>query len=248
MNSRNFTKPIIPAVSLAFLASAFAGMVWAGEALTAEQIRARLIDLFPEYHPDHVERAPVSGMYQALYGGELLYITEDGRYLLREAELYDLEEMSNLSEQTRSQARARVLQTYGADKMVVFPAKQQRHYVTVVTDIDCPYCRKFHEHIGVLNRRGVEVRYLMYPRAGEGSDSYHKSVSVWCADDPLQAMTTAKRLQPIEARECANPVLEHMDLVEQIGIRSTPSIFLPDGSLIRGYRPPEELIAVLEGG
>ena len=36
------------------------------------------------------------------------------------------------------------------------------------------------------------MRYLAFPRAGVGSDSYDKIVSAWCAEDPLDALTRAK--------------------------------------------------------
>ncbi len=246
MNSRHYTRPIIRAVSAGLLSALLAGSSIAGESVSADQIRERLVKLFPDYVPDAVRAAPVPGLFEAVYGGEVLYITDDGRYLMRHTELYDLNQMRNLTDEVRNASRAQMLEDYGTDKMVVFPAQERKYYVTVITDIECPYCREFHEHIDALGRRGVEVRYLFYPRAGADSDSYRTSVSVWCADDSRAALTAAKRLQPIEERQCANPVLEHMDLVERIGIGSTPSIFLPDGTLVRGYRPPDELLAELE--
>ena len=39
-----------------------------------------------------------------------------------------------------------------------------------------------------------------------------------------------------------------MELVEGIGVASTPTIFRADGGVIRGYRPPQELQALLEEG
>ena len=39
-----------------------------------------------------------------------------------------------------------------------------------------------------------------------------------------------------------------MELVENIGIASTLTIFRADGEVIRGYRPPQELQALLEEG
>ena len=45
-------------------------------------------------------------------------------------------------------------------------------YVTVFTDIDCTYCRQFHKTVPELQKRGLQVRYLMFPRAGLQSESY----------------------------------------------------------------------------
>lgn len=219
----------------------------AASAETSEtQIRERLLELNPDLAPDQIRPAPVPGLYEVLYGAQVFYITDDGKHLISGGELIDLDNRISLTEVSRSAARAELLETYGVDKMLVFPATaSRRHTIVVVTDIDCPYCQKFHEHMKEFNASGIEVRYLLYPRAGVDSGSYHKSVSVWCSPNRQDALTRAKRQEPVPPKTCANPVTEHMDLVDRINIRSTPSIFLPDGALIRGYRPPAELLTLL---
>ena len=226
------------------------GMLLLAAAASAEtnevELRERLLELNPDLVPDQVRPAPVPGLYEVLYGAQVFYITDDGKYLISGGELIDLDSRTSLTEISRATARAGLLEAYGADKMLVFPATgSRRHTIIVVTDIDCIYCQKFHEHMKDINASGIEVRYLLYPRAGVDSGSYHKSVSVWCASDRQDALTRAKRREQISPQTCANPVTEHMALVERIDIRSTPSIFLPDGALVRGYRPPAELLALL---
>ena len=212
----------------------------------SEQLRERLQLLIPGHTPDQIRPSPSPGLYEVLYGADIFYITGDGKHLITDGNLIDVDSRINLTELSRAEIRVRLLNAYGTDKMLVFPATMsRRHSLVVVTDIDCPYCQRFHEHIEELNNAGIEVRYLLYPRTGEGSESYRKSVSVWCSNDPLDALTRAKRWESISPKTCANPVLEHMNLVERINIRSTPSIFLSDGSLIRGYRPPAEILALL---
>jgi thiol:disulfide interchange protein DsbC len=86
----------------------------------------------------------------------------------------------------------------------------------------------------------------MFPRAGLGSPSYDKAVSVWCADDRQAALTDAKAGKPVEARQCDNPVIDHYRLGQEMGVRGTPSIFYSDGSRVPGgYLPPDRLEAVL---
>lgn len=214
--------------------------------MNGEQLRERLLLMFPDHAPDLIRPAPAPGLHEVLYGARVLYITNDGKHLISGGDLIDLDNRISLTEVSRAAARVELLDAYGADKMLVFPAgASRRHAIVVVTDIDCPYCRKFHEHMEELNAAGVEVRYLLYPRAGMESGSYHKSVSVWCSQDRRDALTRAKRLEPVPPKTCANPVAEHMDLVKRINIRSTPSIFLPDGTLLRGYRPPAQILTRL---
>ena len=212
------------------------------------QLRERLLQAFPDNAPSYIRRSPIANLYEVAYGSRVTYVTEDGRYMFHDGDLYDLENSANLTEASRASLRQIMLQDYGTERMVVYPATvPRRHVITVVTDTSCMYCRKFHQHIDELNGMGIEVRYLLYPRAGEGSDSYHTMVSVWCAQDRQEMLTRAKRMEPVPSMTCANPVVEHMELVDSLGIKSTPSIFRSDGVLVRGYRPPQELLALLGG-
>ena len=43
-----------------------------------------------------------------------------------------------------------------------------------------------------LDAPGDRVRYAAWPRRPQGTESFARSVSVWCAKDPHQAMTDAK--------------------------------------------------------
>jgi thiol:disulfide interchange protein DsbC len=51
---------------------------------------------------------------------------------------------------------------------IEFGAAKAKHTVLVFTDVDCPYCRKFHKEMGELEARGIAVRYLAFPRSGRG--------------------------------------------------------------------------------
>ena len=78
-------------------------------------------------------------------------------------------------------------------KLIIFsPKGEVKHSLFVFTDIDCGYCRRLHSEIEQLQENGVEVRYAAFPRAGVGSDSYKKYVSVYCAKDQNVTMTLAK--------------------------------------------------------
>lgn len=245
-NSKTCTGFTIPVARRILLLGALLLAAAASAEMTGEQLRERLRLLLPGHTPDQIRPSPSPGLYEVLYGADVFYITGDGKHLFTDGNLIDVDSRINLTEVSRAEIRARLLDAYGTDKMLVFPATtSRRHSLVVVTDIDCPYCQRFHEHIEELNHAGIEVRYLLYPRAGEGSESYRTSVSVWCSNDPLDALTRAKRRESVPPKTCANPVLEHINLVNRINIRSTPSIFLSDGSLIRGYRPPAEILALL---
>jgi thiol:disulfide interchange protein DsbC len=130
--------------------------------------------------------------------------------------------------------------------MVIFAPEKYQHTVTIFTDIDCGYCRKLHAEVSKYNDLGIRVRYLMFPRAGQGSLAYRKAVSVLCASDRNTAMTRAKAGEEIEMKECDNPVDREMALGQEVGVTGTPAIFLESGDLIPGYVPADRMAAILE--
>jgi len=215
---------------------------------TTAEMRKTLSALVPGSSPSSIRPAPIPGLYEVMYGPELFYATADGRYLFL-GNIVDLETKANLSEERRGGARLSAIDALGEDSMVVFaPKGKPRHTVNVFTDIDCPYCRKFHQEVGELNRLGVKVRYLAFPRAGVGSQGYRDALSVWCAEDRKTAMTEAKAGKKLPERQCDNPIDEHYNTGQLVGVTGTPSIITDTGRMIPGYMPAKELAKALDRG
>jgi thiol:disulfide interchange protein DsbC len=142
---------------------------------------------------------------------------------------------------TKQKDRSEALSALKDADMVVFKPKDVKAKITIFTDIDCGYCRKLHQEIPRLNELGVQVAYAAFPRAGVGSSSYQKLVSVWCADSQQDAMTQAKNGQAVPAKTCANPVAAQYELGNKIGVMGTPAIILEDGRIIPGYVPADTI-------
>lgn len=197
--------------------------------------------------PDSIKATPVPGLYEAAFGAQVLYLSEDGRYFIS-GEMYDLQKRTSLTEERRAQARLAVLKSIDERSMIIYPAKgKAKHTITVFTDIDCGYCRKLHQGMDEMNELGITVRYLFFPRAGVGSDSYKKAVDVWCASDRNKALTLSKNNQPVpDTKSCDAPIQKHMALGETFGVNGTPAIVLEDGRMLPGYMPPKQLFAALE--
>ncbi|MEO5341727.1 MAG: DsbC family protein [Gammaproteobacteria bacterium SHHR-1] len=208
-------------------------------------VQQRLAKMMPGAKPDSISESPVKGLYEVVFGPQVVYLSADGRYFMK-ANIIDLETDENLTEKRRSSAIQGALAEVGEDNMIIF-GDTSKHQVTVFTDIDCGYCRKLHKEIAAYNKADIQIRYLFYPRAGVGSPSYDKAVSVWCADDQKKAMTQAKDGKKVAEKKCDNPVVEHMRLGELMGINGTPAMILPDGELLPGYVPAAKLSQYLEG-
>ena len=129
-------------------------------------------------------------------------------------------------------------------QMVIFSPKNPLYTITVFTDVDCQYCRKLHSEMAELNRLGVRVRYMFYPRTGPNTESWRKAEVVWCSADRNEALTQ---------REGRGPARHEQDLRSEAGgarIRAGPEHRRArhagdrhgERRLHQGYMPPRELV------
>lgn len=211
----------------------------------AERARAAIHALSPRVEVEQVNPAPLPGFQEAIVGGQTVYVSDDGKYVIQ-GTLYDSVAKDDLSEATMAGLRKRLLDKIPAKDRIVFGPTDPRHTVIVFTDVECGYCRKLHSQIADYNRLGIEVQYLAFPRQGLGSEDYRKMVAVWCADDRRKALTAAKNDQPIKLLDCSNPVDMQYALGQRMGLTGTPMILATDGTRISGYMPPQDLLAALQ--
>ncbi len=192
-----------------------------------------------------VAPAPIAGFVQLTTPAGILYLSQDGQFVFA-GNLFDLSNgMRNETELAMHAVRTNAIAPL-LDSGIVFKAKDEKHMITVFTDITCGYCRKFHREIQDYLDLGISVRYLAYPRAGLSGQSYRDMVSIWCADDQQQAMTKAKAGSDVSAATCDNQVAAHFRTGSQIGVNGTPNIVLANGALIGGYVAAPAMLARIE--
>lgn len=209
-------------------------------------VRAVVAEKFDEIDPEHVFASPIDGWYTIRRGAIVAYISADGRYLLQ-GDLIDLDEQANLSERARDEARRDMMTSVPDEETIVFAPDEVRHTVSVFTDVDCTYCRRLHSQIDQYLAKGIEVRYLLYPRNGPTSPSWATAERVWCAADRNKALTLAKLDEEFESQSCDTAqVSEHYAMGQDVGLRGTPAIVLEDGTMVSGYLPPDRLAEALE--
>jgi len=205
-----------------------------------EAVEAKLRELAPNATTIAISDAPVDGLLQAQINNDILYVSPDGTYLLQ-GNLYELETRINLTDQAKAVIRREAIRGLDESEMITFSPEHPDHRLMVFTDIDCGYCRKLHEQIQDYMAQGIAISYLAFPRAGIGSHSYEKYVSVWCADNQQEALTMAKAGTEPEPLQCDNPVTSQYELGRAVGVTGTPALMTHDGTLIPGYMPPAQL-------
>jgi thiol:disulfide interchange protein DsbC len=230
----------------AALSVVMAALVLQGGLASAEDAKDPRVALLKRLPPgaklDDLRPAPIQGLYEFSQGAELSYLTADGKYFI-DGNIYDMATRQNLSEIRRAQARVALIGAVPESQMVIFSPDNPRYTITVFTDVDCQFCRKLHSEIGELNKLGVRVRYLFFPRTGPGTESWHKAEAVWCSSNRNDALTKAKLGNPVDTSKiCAStPVDREYNLGLSVGVRGTPAIITESGDLISGYVPAHEL-------
>lgn len=209
-------------------------------------IRKAIEKSMPTAKIESIKPSEIKGVYEVILGSSIYYVSDDGKYLLQ-GRLIDVENRTDLTEQKLGATRKAALEKMGVDNMIVFKPKLGKYKVSIFTDIDCGYCRKLHSEIDQYLAEGITIQYLFFPRAGKGSDSYDKAVSVWCAKDRNAALTAAKKDQKLEKNICANPVDKHMQLAAEFDVKGTPMIVTENGNIYPGYLPAKQLLEALQG-
>lgn len=221
-------------------------LAWADDDAEIQKVKQIFTQIIPGATPDIVSPSALEGLYEVVYGAQVLYISKNGRYLMQ-GDVIDLEKRVNLTEDARSVQRNKLVKDMNEATMIIFePKGKAKHSLTVFTDIDCGYCRKLHREMDDYLAEGIRVRYLAFPRSGANSKSYFKAVSVWCADDRKLAMTEAKSGKELPRATCDNPVKEHMKMAEMFAITGTPTLVMDNGEIVPGYVPAKRLARMLD--
>lgn len=210
------------------------------------KVEAAITALVPGATIDSISETRMPGVYEAVVQGQVLYVSSDGKYLFQ-GTMFDVEDRTDLTEATRAVLRRDALGAVGMGQRIIYKAPDEKHAITVFTDVDCGYCRRLHQEIAAHNARGVTVEYLFFPRAGIGSPSYDTAVSVWCAVDRKQAMDTAQAGGALEKKACTdNPVARGFELGRRFAETGTPAIFTAQGEYVGGYLPPDRMLQRLD--
>jgi thiol:disulfide interchange protein DsbC len=214
------------------------------ELSSEDAIRVSINRTFPDIDVSKIKESEIKGIYEVLLGADLVYVSADGRFVFQ-GDLIDLKYKRNISEDKRENVRKDILAAIPAKDYIEYAPENRKHTVYVFTDIDCGYCRKLHQDMTELNRRGLAVRYLAFPRAGMGSKTDKQMQSVWCAHNRNKAMNEAKQGMRVSPASCDNPVEQQYVLGQDIGVRGTPAIYTQRGQALPGYLPPDRLLQAL---
>jgi thiol:disulfide interchange protein DsbC len=227
---------------IAGVLAVIAGTAFADDA--QKNVADALHTIAPSAHVDSITPSQLPGFHQAVVDGHVLYVSDDGKYLIQ-GDVYEVATHQSLTQRSMAALRKDTLSKIPHEKTLTFAPSNPKYTVTVFTDVDCPYCREFHKQIAGYNQRGIAVNYVLFPLSiHPGSDK--KAVSVWCSKDRAAMYTAAMNGQDPGKKTCENPVAELNAIGLSMGVEGTPAIFMDDGTQVGGYLPPDQLVQRLD--
>ena len=213
-------------------------------------IEEQLSKVIPiELNIDSIKESQLPNFYEVILSdGSFFYVEKGGQYLVL-GDIFKIknEELVNLSREKNYSKAKDMLQKIDEKSLIKFSPKEIKYKVYVFTDVDCGFCRKFHNQISSYLDQGIQVNYLAFPRSGIDSDTYKKMSIAWCSLNRQEVLTGLKKDKDFEQIDCEdNPIKTHFELAKSIDIQGTPTIISQSGFTIPGYIEAKELLEYLK--
>lgn len=226
------------------------GKIFQTSGLSANEVQDILKKIQrPEAKISAIRMSPVYGLYEVMIDNkgqdELFYVDFSKTYLMP-GPIIDLNTGINKSGEqlTELEKRRRIdLSRIPLGDALILGDKKAPIKVIVFTDPDCPFCGKLHGEIKkVAEKRKDIVFYIKLLPLKMHPDAYWKAKSIRCKNS-LKLLEDNFEKKPIPKTECeAKEIDENIKLAGDIGINSTPTIIMPNGSVHKGFIEAEQII------
>jgi len=209
-----------------------------------EQLLGSMVDKV-----NHVEFAEVPGMWvvEVEKGQKKLpvYIDFSKQYLFT-GNVLRLNDKKNLTRQRSARMNKVDVSSIPLQDALLLGKPSARTRVIVFTDPECPYCKKLHVELEEVVKRDPEIAFLiklfplkMHPNA------YETSKSIVC-NKSMELLEASFAGKPVPPATCDTAAIDQtLALVGELGIRSTPTLVLPDGVVVPGYKKADALLALI---
>ena len=178
-------------------------------------------------------------------GGRKLpvYLHYSKRYLVT-GDVVDLQTQQSLTKERMIDLNRVDAATIPLDDALVIGDPTAMVKIIVFDDPQCSYCRKFHPEMKavVAQRPDVAFWIKMLPL---NPSSRKKAEAIICAKS-TQMLEDSLAGKELPEPSCeTDQVAKNEKEAKRLGVRSTPTLVLPDGRVMPGYKPAEKILALL---
>lgn len=214
-----------------------------------KEIQAMIEKLDKKYKNSKIQKIKeIEGFYEVYNNGKTMYISEDGKYLIPKiAKVYG-NTFEDIQKEKKENKYSELLNEYPEDMTILYPSTVKKtDTIYVFSDFTCPYCRRMHNEMESINRMGIEVKYLPYPRNGTRDQPAILGLQkIACSDTPYiefnKAFEDPKRyVQGITMLDSSclkgkQSIHNSLTLGDKVGVRGTPFILNSDGVYLGGWK------------
>ncbi len=175
-----------------------------------------------------------------------VYLDITKKYLIS-GQLLDIKSKRNLTQEASEELNRIDVSKVPLGDAIVMGDKNAKKKVIVFTDPDCPFCAKLHLEIKKLNSERKDVAFFikMYPLPIH-KEAAEKAKAIAC-EKSLSLLDAAFEKKPIAKAKCkTSAVDDNLALGKKLGISGTPTMVMPDGRVISGFRDANALKALID--
>ncbi len=174
-----------------------------------------------------------------------LYVDFSKQYLVA-GNIIRLNDHQNITQQRQAKINRVDITRIPLEDALLLGNPEARTRVIVFTDPECPYCKRLHAELHEVVKRDAQIAFLiklfplkMHPNA------YNISKSIVCADS-MALLEASFAGQTVPPPTCETGVVDQtLALVKDLGINSTPTLVLPDGQVMPGFKKADQLLQIL---
>ena len=133
------------------------------------------------------------------------------------------------------------------DDAVVIGDPNAKTRIIVFDDPECPYCIKLHKEIKKVIKKDPSIVFFikMFPLKMH-PNAYDKAKAIVC-ERSLKLLEDSFNGKKLPKPSCETDILErNMELAYKLKISSTPTMILPDGRVMPGYKKAEDILKLLK--
>ena len=179
-----------------------------------------------------LSESPLPGFRLATSNEGVVHISENGQYVVQGN--FNVLELKNGKATDITHKTQMASLNALSNEMIIYPAKQEKHVVTVFMDITCHYCHILFENVKAYNEEGITLRFLAFPRAGLNTQTAKQMEAIWQAKDRMKALEDAEAGNLPKELKTPNLVKKHYELGIQFGVTGTPDMVTDKGEVIGG--------------
>ncbi len=175
-----------------------------------------------------------------------LFVDFTKRYLVT-GNVIRLSDRQNITSERQAQMNKVNVAAIPLDDALLLGRADAPTKVILFTDPECSFCKRLHGEIKEVVRRepGIAFQIKMFPLRIH-PNAYTTSKSIVCAKS-MAMLEASYEGKPVPPPTCdTKAVDENLALVERLGIRSTPTLVLPNGLVAPGYKTADDLIRLIK--